>query len=284
MTIPPPWLQVTRGSAPLIVSLPHAGTLLPAPLRPPPVSSWLATLDTDWYVAQLYDFAAALGATVVRTALSRTVIDVNRDPWGASLYPGQPTTDLCPRTTFDGVPLYAPGAALDDAQVAARRAQYHDPYHAALAAEIDRLRERHPTVVLYDAHAIRSRVPRLFDGVLPHFNIGTHSGRSCAAPLVAAVESVCRRAPYQSVVDGRFKGGYITRHHGRPADGVHAIQMELACRAYLHEPDPPLTDANWPPEYDPGHAAPLRERLRAVLQACLDFAHSADLVSAGNPR
>jgi N-formylglutamate deformylase len=135
-------------------------------------------------------------------------------------------------------------------------------------------------VVLYDAHAIRSRVPRLFDGVLPQFNIGTYSGRSCAAALVAAVVSACDPSRYQCVVDGRFKGGYITRRYGRPAEGVHAIQMELACRAYLHEPEPPLTVANWPPEYDPGYAAPLRERLQAVLQACLNFARTADR----NPR
>ncbi len=279
-----PWLEVISGAAPLIVSLPHGGTEIPRSVAPQPASPWLATLDTDWHVARLYDFAPTLGATVIRTAISRSVIDVNRDPVGVSLYPGQPTTELCPRTTFDGEALYGTAPPPDAAQVAARREQYYEPYHAALAAEIARLRRRHAAVVVYDAHSIRSRVPRLFEGELPHFNIGTHTGRSCARELTAKVESECCHAPYRRVTDGRFKGGYIIRHYGRPEDGVHAIQMELACRAYLREPGPPLAEGNWPPPYDPDHAADLRGRLRAVLGRCLDFARDAKTLTGRTQR
>jgi N-formylglutamate deformylase len=276
----PSWLEVSRGMQPLIVSMPHAGIVLPAALQPRPVSSWLATVDTDWYIPRLYDFVSALGATVIRTSISRTVIDVNRDPEGQSLYPGQATTDLCPLTTFDGLPLYADAAGPDPVQVAQRRAEYFDPYHAALAQEIARLRAQHERIVVYDAHSIRSRVARLFDGDLPHFNVGTYAGRSCGSALTRAVADACRRMSLDCVVDGRFKGGYITRHYGDPSRGVHAIQMELAMRSYLREPAAPINEACWPPEFDAARAAPLQVVLESVLRACLDFAASSDRSSS----
>ncbi|HTY48475.1 MAG TPA: N-formylglutamate amidohydrolase, partial [Steroidobacteraceae bacterium] len=186
-------------------------------------------------------------------------------------YPGRATTALCPITTFDGVPLYQPGAEPDARAIETRRRMYFEPYHAALSAELERLRARHPRVVLYDCHSIRSRVPRLFEGELPPFNLGTNSGASCAPTLAEAVEAVCRAGPGSCSVNGRFKGGYITRHHGRPDAGVHALQMELACRGYLAEPEH-FTPETWPPAYEAAQAAPLQSQLRLVLQACLDFA------------
>jgi N-formylglutamate deformylase len=270
-----PWLSVQRGAAPLLLCMPHTGTEIPAPAEATLVSAWLARKDTDWYVERLYAGAAALGATVVRTAISRTVIDANRDPSGASLYPGQATTELCPTTTFDGEPLYRAGTepAADD--IAARRAAYFEPYHEAVRREIERLRGEHPLIVLYDCHSIRSRVPRLFAGTLPHFNIGTFAGASCAAALTAAVEQACDAAQLTRVTNGRFKGGYTTRHYGRPAQGVHALQMELACRGYLREPPGALSEGNWPCPWDEGHAAPLRAVLERVLTACIGFASRA---------
>lgn len=268
----PVWLHITEGAAPLLLSIPHSGTEIPPSLQRDLVSPFLATCDTDWWVAQLYDFAAALGASIVRTDISRTVIDVNRDPSGQSLYPGQTTTELCPTTTFDGAPLYTAGAQPDASAVAARRDEYFAPYHAALAAQLARLKARHAAVVLYDCHSIRSHVARLFDGELPQFNLGTYGGRSCDAGLRAAVGAVCAASGQSHVVDGRFKGGYVTRHYGQPAEHVHAVQMELACRGYLHEPPAPLTAANWPAPYDPDRAAALRATLQRVLQACLAFA------------
>ena len=267
------WLRVTRGDAPLLLSVPHAGTDIPRALEAQLMSPWLARRDADWWVDRLYDFGSALDATVIRTGLSRTVIDVNRDPSGASLYPGQATTELCPTTTFDGEALYRDGRTPDATEIVGRRERYYDPYHQALRTEIARLRTKHAHIVLYDCHSIRSRIPRLFDGELPNFNIGTNTGRSCALALIEAVAAECAATKLSHVVDGRFKGGYITRHYGRPDDGVHAVQMELACRGYMLETPGPVIEGQWPTPYDPDFAAPMRATLTRVLQACLAFAH-----------
>jgi formiminoglutamase len=203
------------------------------------------------------------------------VIDVNRDPSGVSLYPGQPTTELCPTTTFDGEPLYGANAAPDRESIDRRRAAYYDPYHAALASELQRLKARHPIVVLYDCHSIRSRIPRLFAGELPHFNLGTYDGASCATALTRAVERICDSTAFSRVTNGRFRGGYITRHYGQPALGIHALQMELACRGYVREVPGPVEPQSWPPHYYEEEAAPLRQALRRILEACLGFARGA---------
>jgi N-formylglutamate deformylase len=278
------WLTIVRGEKPLIVSLPHTGTDIPEAIESRLVSSWLARKDADWWIDRLYDFAAALGATVIRTNISRTVIDVNRDPSGVSLYPGQATTALCPETTFDDEPLYRTGEPIGERtretptlaptpeEIAQRRRSYFDPYHHALAAEIARLRARHARIVVYDCHSIRSIIPRLFEGQLPNFNIGTNGGTSCDPELAAAIESICDATAFTRVTNGRFKGGYITRHYGHPADGIHAIQMELACRGYLDEPLGPVTPSNWPTPYDKARAAPMRAILVNILNACLAFA------------
>jgi N-formylglutamate deformylase len=261
---------IHRGDAPLVLAMPHSGTDIPAELLPRFVSPWLARKDTDWWIDLLYAFAADLGATVVRTPISRSVIDVNRDPSGKSLYPGQATTELCPTTTFDGEPLYRAGAQPDIAEIAARRATFFDPYHDALSAEIARLRARHDRVAVYDCHSIRSFVPRLFDSELPQFNVGTDGGATCDPALASAVVDVCVGSGLSHVLDGRFRGGWTTRHYGRPADGIHAIQMELACRGYMREPDGPATPGNWPAPFDP--ATPLTTTLRAILNNCIAFA------------
>jgi len=264
----PDWLEAHEGDQPLIVSFPHTGTLIPPEIEARFVSPWLARKDADWWIHELYGFARELGATTVRTAISRSVIDVNRDPSGASLYPGLATTDLCPTTTFDGEPLYRDKAP-DADDVAARTARWFAPYHAELERQIERLRARHGGAVLYDAHSIRSRIPRLFDGALPHFNIGTNGGASCAPELAAAVERACAVPPFARVLNGRFKGGWTTRRYGRPEGGVHAIQMELACRAYLDEPEGDVDPGVWPVAFDPARAAACQAVLRDVLTACL---------------
>lgn len=264
------FLEIVRGEAPLILSFPHTGTDL-AGLDDRFVSPWLARRDADWHVRDLYDFARDLGATLVRSTVSRSVIDLNRDPSGASLYPGQATTGLCPIETFDGEELYRPGAEPGAGEIAERRTRWFAPYHAALAEEIARLGALHPRVVVYDCHSIRSVIPRLFDGILPQFNIGTNSGAACDPALTAAITGPCAASGLGHVVDGRFKGGWITRAYGRPADGVHAIQMELAIRGYLREPER-IDAANWPPEFDEDYAAPLVAVLKTVLEGALAFA------------
>lgn len=274
-----PWLSILRHGAPLIVSMPHTGLDIPPDIENGLASGWLARKDTDWWIERLYDFAPASGATFVRTSISRSVIDVNRDPFGSSLYPGQNTTELCPTTTFDGEPLYDQGSAPVASEIARRRSRFYVPYHAALESEIARLRMHHAKIVLLEAHSIRSRIPRLFEGELPHLNIGTNSGKSCAPELTRAIEGICamfsasssQGASFTTTTDGRFKGGYTTRHYGELELGVHAVQLELAMRAYMGEPNAPSPE-NWPPPYDPFRAAPLRELLRCILESCLAFA------------
>jgi N-formylglutamate deformylase len=267
------WLDIRRGTAPLIVAMPHGGSEIPREIERRVVSPWLARKDADWWIDDLYGFAAGLGATVVRTTISRTVIDCNRDPSGASLYPGQATTGLCPTTSFDGEALYLAGAEPSETEIFERRRLYFEPYHAALAAEIARLRGHHGHVVLYDAHSIRSQIPRLFDGSLPHLNIGSNRGASCDDALTTGVAKLCAASDFSHVVNGRFVGGWTTRHYGRPGDGVHALQMELACRGYIDEPDEAASD-NWPTPFDPARAAPLAALLTDILQNCIDFAQS----------
>ena len=263
----PAWLIVERREAPLIVSIPHAGVDLLG-FEPAFADPWLARKDADWRLEELYDFIAPLGATLVRTRLSRSIIDVNRDPSGASLYPGQATTELVPTTTFDGEPLYRPDQTPDAAEIAGRRRLYFDPYHAALAAEIARLRQTHRRVGLFDAHSIRSRIPRLFEGELPLFNLGTNSGLSCSHGLRETVGKLLAGSGRSSVVDRRFKGGWITRAHGKPGEGVEAVQLELACRAYMDEPKRP-GPGNWPTPINDERAAPTRATIRRVLEAIL---------------
>lgn len=267
----PDWLSITRGDAPLLLSIPHSGTEL-LHYEPRFVSPWLARRDADWWIAELYAFAAQLGATIVRTAVSRSVIDVNRDPSGRSLYPGMATTELCPTTTFDGEPLYRDAQPLSADDIEQRRLQYFEPYHAALREEASRLRQRHPRVVIYDCHSIRSRIPRLFDGLLPQFNLGSNDGASCDPSLSAAAVAACADSGLSHVLNGRFKGGYITRYFGRPDEGLHALQMELGCRGYINEPEGAVSADNWPPRFDPDYAAPLRTVLQTVLERCLIFA------------
>jgi len=266
------WLEIHRGAAPLIVSMPHTGTEIPDACAAGLTSPWLARKDADWWIDRLYDFAGALGATTIRTRICRTVIDVNRDPTGASLYPGQTTTALCPTTTFDGEPLYRQGLGPDAAEIDRRRTWYFWPYHEALSSEIARLRAQHDRIVLYEAHSIRSVIPRLFEGELANFNIGANGSQSCAPELIAAVERVCDGSGFSRVTDGRFKGGWTTRQYGAPKAGVHAVQMELACRGYMTEPVAGPTPETWPVAYDSETAAPMRAVLTQILHGCLAFA------------
>lgn len=266
------WLAVHHGDTPLVVSFPHTGVEIPDKIEQNLVSPWLARKDTDFWVDVLYDFAHELGATTLRTALSRTVIDVNRDPSGVSLYPGQVTTGLCPLETFDGEPLYKSGTEPGPAEVLRRRAEYFDPYHLALTGELERKRARFGCVVLYDAHSIRTQVPRLFEGALPQFNIGTNNGVSCDPALTSAIEKVCDASGFSRVTNGRFRGGWITRRCGNPAGNIHAVQMELAMSGYLDEPSETLNRNNWPAPIDDARAARLRVALRDILDACIAFA------------
>lgn len=257
-------IDVTRGDSPLLLGLPHTGTEIPDDCRVRLNDTGRAIADTDWHIHTLYD-GLIDGATRVRTTMHRYVIDVNRDPSGESLYPGQNTTGLCPLTDFDGLSIYLEGQAPDADEIERRRALFHAPYHAALIAELERVKAIHGFAVLYDCHSIRSEIPFLFDGTLPDFNIGTNSGVTCDLQIEAAALQICKAAEgYSSVLNGRFKGGWTTRHYGRPDDGFHAIQMELAQSTYLESEAPPWT-------YDAARAARLRGHLKTLLETLSDW-------------
>ena len=253
--------RLHRGTAPLLVSLPHDGSALPEGLAGRLTDSARRVPDTDWHVSRLYDFARELGASVLVPYYSRYVVDLNRPPDDTSLYPGQNTTGLCPVTQFSGEPVYRPGREPDAAEIAARVERYWRPYHATLQAELGRLRAEHGRVVLWEGHSIRGRLPYLFEGALPDLNLGTAGGHSCSPALRQRLEEVLAAHPqYSHVVDGRFKGGYITRHYAAPETGVQAVQLELAQRTYMDE------DSF---AYDPMRAEALQQVLRALLQAVL---------------
>jgi N-formylglutamate deformylase len=258
-------VEVIRGNGPVILGMPHTGTWVPDDVLAKLTDRGRLLADTDWHIDRLYD-ALIPDATIVRARFHRYVIDANRDPSGASLYPGQNTTGLVPLTDFDGEPIWE--SAPDEGEVAARRKAFHAPYHAALEAEMARVRAAHGVVVLYDCHSIRSRIPFLFEGRLPDFNIGTNGGTSCAPRIEAAVLETCTAARgFTTVLNGRFKGGWTTRHYGRPTEGWHAIQMELAQITHLAEERRPF-------RYDPAKAEPLRRVLRDALARVEEIAHS----------
>jgi len=251
-------VDIRSGSSPVILAFPHVGTHVPDDVAARLNDEGLLLRDTDWHVDRLYD-GLLPGATMVRATFHRYVIDANRDPSGASLYPGQNTTGLVPLTNFDDNPIWKPGAEPDADEIARRLVAIHAPYHAALSAEIGRVRALHGVAILYDCHSIRSVCPFLFDGRLPDFNIGTNDGTTCAPALEAAVTEACAAADGHShVANGRFKGGWTTRHYGRPAESVHAIQMELAQISHLETEAPPFA-------FDAGKAAALRRVLSQIL-------------------
>lgn len=251
---------------PLLVSFPHDGTEIPPELAARLTPAARRLPDTDWHVARLYGFVAELGASLLVARCSRYVADLNRSPTGALLYPGADNTGLVPTSTFDGDPIYLPNHEPTDEEVGERIARYHRPYHQALEAELDRLRAAHGLAIVFDAHSIRSRVARFFDGALPDLNLGTASGASLDHDLGERLHRTLseNRDGYTSVRDGRFKGGYITRHYGRPADGWHSVQLELAQVTYMNEAHPYV--------FDPAKADRLRPTLRRFVQTLLSWA------------
>ena len=256
--------DVHRGTAPLIVDVPHAGTHIPDALALRLTPAARAVPDTDWHVEKLYAFARDANVTLIAATHSRFVIDLNRDPSGAALYPGADNTELCPTRTFGNDPLYADGDVPDAGEVDARRRSFFEPYHAALAVEIARVKAQHGYAILLDGHSIRARVPRYFAGRLPDLNLGTADGASCDAGVASVATRVLASDDgLTHVVDGRFKGGYVTRHYGRPSENVHALQLEMAQDAYMDEA-PPYA---WSPARAQ-RVARLLERLVMTLAEC----------------
>jgi N-formylglutamate deformylase len=257
--------RLHRGTAPLLVSIPHMGTEIPAGLRGDYVARALEVEDADWHLDRLYAFAQELGASVLQPSVSRYVIDLNRPPDDTPMYPGASNTELCPSRFFTGDPLYREGFALSAGEKSRRRETFWAPYHQALQAELARLKAEHGYALLWDAHSIRAEIPWLFEGRLPDLNIGTAGGSSADTSIADAVVLAAARHPEVThVLNGRFKGGYITRQYGRPADKVHAVQLEMCQYLYMREAPP------W--NYEPQAAARIqpvvREMVEAALRAC----------------
>lgn len=251
------------GSSPLVVSMPHVGTFVPPSIARTLNDCAARRPDTDWHLPRLYDFLAAMDATVITAGFSRYVVDVNRPPDGANLYPGRDTPKLCPTDTFGRELLYRQ-ADPDDAEVRRRVQGTWQPYHRRLATELERVKARHGVALLWDAHSITAVQPRLFEGRLPDFNLGTGGGTSCDPALARSLHVALQRHPeYTSVLDGRFKGGYITRHFGDPARNVHAVQLEMVEATYMDE-EPPFAFA-------PDRARRVRPILREQLEIALEF-------------
>ncbi|MFO1270598.1 MAG: N-formylglutamate deformylase [Rubrivivax sp.] len=249
-----------RGTTPLLFSVPHCGTEIPAEIAERLVPRARAVEDADWHVDRLYTFARELGAGIVAPRYARYVVDLNRPPENTPMYPGRNNTELCPTRFFTGEPLYREGQAPDEAEVQRRVARYWRPYHDALEAELARLQAEHGHAMLFDGHSIQAELPWLFEGRLPDLNLGTAEGASCAPALRERfVQILGAQRDFSQVVDGRFKGGYITRHYGRPEAGRHAVQMEMCWHCYLAPPH----------EWDAARAARVQPVLRALAEAML---------------
>ncbi|WP_169546038.1 N-formylglutamate deformylase [Sneathiella aquimaris] len=256
---------LTVGTSPLILSQPHPGTKLMDGLQDRLTDDARKLPDTDWHIPQLYqEIASDLSATVLSASYSRYVVDLNRDPEGASLYPGQSVTGLCPVDLFDGSPLYLDRKEPDEQEVERRRDQFWRPYHDALQEQINRVHQKFGFALLYDCHSIRSEVPRFFEGTLPDLNLGTADNTSASASLVSHLKETLENGSFSYVLDGRFKGGYITRHYGNPDQNIHAVQMETAQCAYM--------DESFPFQFDPQKAALLKPQLKTLLEALLNWA------------
>lgn len=266
-----PAFEFHQGSLPLLVSFPHVGTYVPPSVADRLTDEARHVPDTDWHLPELYAFVKAMGASTLVATHSRYVVDLNRSPDGASLYPGQSVTGLCPVDTFDDTPLYRdPALQPDDAEIAQRCAAVWQPYHQQLAAELERLRAQHGVAVLWDAHSIRSVLPRFFEGKLPDLNLGTNKGASCDPALAERLLAVAQGAEadgFTAVLNGRFTGGYITRNFGQPARNVHAIQLEMTQSSYMQEA--------LPFDYLPARAAQVQPHLQRLMQTVLDFTQTA---------
>ena len=257
--------NLRKGRIPLVVSMPHIGLAIPSEIAQTMTAAAKPRDDTDWHLETLYDFLENLGASLLTPVYSRYVVDLNRPPGGPTMYPGQDNTPVCPVDTFDRVPLYAAGRAPDASEIERRIQTYWHPYHTALENELARVRQEHGVALLWDAHSVRSVVPRFFEGRLPDFNLGTVGGLSCGPGLGERLLDIANASGrYSSVLNGRFVGGFVTRSHGRPKSDIHAVQLELSQITYMDE-SPPYA-------FDNQRAQQLRPLLRLLLEDVLAWA------------
>ncbi len=256
--------SLSKGQIGMLISMPHNGQLIPREIEDTMTDTGRKVPDTDWYMDKLYDFAQELGIAVITPKYSRYVIDLNRDITGVNLYPGANSTELCPTTSFDLSPVYIDGKQPDEQEIERRIALYWQPYHQAIIDTLADMQQTFDRVVLLDAHSILSKVPRFFEGQLPDFNFGSADGKSCSLQLIEEVKAL-DLSPYTSIVNGRFKGGYITRAYGKPNENVHALQLELSQRTYMDEPSD---------HYNSDKAQQVKEKLKSFVSCLANFAQS----------
>lgn len=262
-----PVFEFYQGTEPLLISMPHSGTQLPSEIASNFTKAGLTLPDTDWHIPRLYENAKRLGASILVANYSRYVVDMNRPPNNASLYPGQSVPGLCPIDTFHGEPIYQVGKAPSAAEIEQRKQLFWQPYHQQIEQELQRLKQVFGCAVLWDAHSIRSHVPRFFEGKLPDLNFGTDGGRTCDAGLMQELANLtAENQQFSHVINGRFKGGYITRHYGQPEIGVHAVQLEMAQSCYMDEQSF---------MYLPEKAGQIQPLITHLLEATIRFARSA---------
>ena len=255
-----------KGTSPLLISMPHNGQNIPDSIAKTMTDTAKKVADTDWYKDRLYDFSHELGANILMPKYNRFVIDLNREPHGVDLYPGQNSTELCPTSTFDLTPLYLSEQQPDEHEIQHRIKHYWQPYHDALNNRLAEIQQHFGYAILLEAHSILSHVPRFFEGQLPDFNFGTANGESCSDNLISAIEQL-DYSPYTIVTNGRFKGGYITRHYGQPENNIHAVQLELSQRTYMNEPTN---------EYNERLATQVKPKLKALVKCLIDFSPSTN--------
>ncbi|MDK2375356.1 N-formylglutamate deformylase [Serratia fonticola] len=252
--------EFQSGQLPLLISIPHAGTRLTPAVEKGLTDEARPLQDTDWHIPRLYDFARAMGASILVGNYSRLVIDLNRPADDKPLYTTA-TTGLFPDVLFDGRPSFLPDAAPSDEERAGYLQNIWQPYHQQLQNELARLKAQHGYALLFDAHSIASVIPRLFDGKLPDLNLGTNGGESCPASLSDRLVTCCQQQQqFSHVLNGRFKGGYITRAYGHPQENQHAVQLELAQVNYMSEQTF---------EFDAARAAPLQRLLQQMIESML---------------
>jgi N-formylglutamate deformylase len=256
--------EFKEGNKPILLSMPHVGTQLQDDVLQYLTEDAKKLPDTDWHLDRLYDFADELGLHIIKPNYSRYVVDLNRYLDGAALYPSANNTELCPLTTFDFLPIYRKGFHLTDEEIQQRINNYWLPYHTKIQQMLGKLKQRYGIAVLFDAHSIRSQVPRFFTGTLPELNIGTYDGKSCAGELAQTVyRTLSQQAAHAVVLNERFKGGYITRAYGNPADNIHSIQLEISQKIYMQE--------TFPYNYEEGKAASVKNLLRTVMRHIMDW-------------
>ncbi len=258
-------VQLPQGPrVPLLLSIPHCGTMIPQDLRDQYKPDFIHKPDdTDWFVDQLYDFAPSLGITTISAVYSRWVIDLNRDPENKPLYSdGRIITSLCPSTNFLGEALYLDERpSVHEAETQRRLQLYYWPYHEKLDALLDDLKSEFGKVLLWECHSIRQRVPTISSEKLPDLILGDVDGESASPAIIETAYNCLKESSYSLSHNFPFKGGYITRKYGLPLKNQQAIQLEMTKINYMDDTET---------SFHPNKAEQMKALLKTTLGLLID--------------